>query len=116
MRRLLAAEVTETLPQALKRDPRTDGSYARLNLDYSRACSGGANGERGWGKRVELVAASSPGGEKFPWRRGRGQAGVEKRALEAHSRLGDARGLTYRTPPESLQPLATAWKAFCQSG
>src|ERR1017187_8140451 len=34
MRRLLAAEVTETLPQALKRDPRTDGSYARL-----KACS-----------------------------------------------------------------------------
>jgi hypothetical protein len=30
----LAAEVTETLPQALKRDPRTDGSYARL-----KACS-----------------------------------------------------------------------------
>jgi hypothetical protein len=26
----LPAEVTETLPQALKRDPRTDGSYARL--------------------------------------------------------------------------------------
>jgi hypothetical protein len=26
----LAAEVTETLPQALKRDPRTDSSYARL--------------------------------------------------------------------------------------
>jgi hypothetical protein len=26
----LAAEVTEILPQALKRDPRTDGSYARL--------------------------------------------------------------------------------------
>jgi hypothetical protein len=26
----LAAAVTETLPQALKRDPRTDGSYARL--------------------------------------------------------------------------------------
>src|SRR5664280_2598806 len=26
----LAAEVTETLPQALKRDPRIDGSYARL--------------------------------------------------------------------------------------
>ena len=26
----LAAEVTETLPQALKRDPRTDGSYACL--------------------------------------------------------------------------------------
>ena len=30
----LAAEVTEVLPQALKRDPRTDGSYARL-----KACS-----------------------------------------------------------------------------
>ena len=30
----LAAEVTETLPQALKRDPRIDGSYARL-----KACS-----------------------------------------------------------------------------
>jgi hypothetical protein len=30
----LAAEVTETLPQTLKRDPRTDGSYARL-----KACS-----------------------------------------------------------------------------
>jgi hypothetical protein len=30
----LAAEVTETLPQALKRDPRTAGSYARL-----KACS-----------------------------------------------------------------------------
>jgi hypothetical protein len=30
----LAAEVTKTLPQALKRDPRTDGSYARL-----KACS-----------------------------------------------------------------------------
>src|ERR1035437_2214673 len=26
----LATEVTETLPQALKRDPGTDGSYARL--------------------------------------------------------------------------------------
>src|ERR1035441_6164582 len=26
----LAAEVTEPLPQALKRGPRTDGSYARL--------------------------------------------------------------------------------------
>jgi hypothetical protein len=30
----LAAEVMETLPQALKRGPRTDGSYARL-----KACS-----------------------------------------------------------------------------
>ena len=30
----LATEVTETLPQALKRDPRIDGSYARL-----KACS-----------------------------------------------------------------------------
>src|ERR1017187_7475556 len=30
----LAAEVTEPLPQALKRDPRIDGSYARL-----KACS-----------------------------------------------------------------------------
>src|ERR1035437_3527222 len=30
----LAAEVTEVLPQALKHDPRTDGSYARL-----KACS-----------------------------------------------------------------------------
>ena len=30
----LAAEVTETLPQALKRDPSTDGSYALL-----KACS-----------------------------------------------------------------------------
>jgi len=26
----LAAEVAETLPQALKRDPKTEGSYARL--------------------------------------------------------------------------------------
>src|SRR5664280_1195961 len=95
--------------------PRRSGRAA-LHLDYSRACGGGANGERGWGKRVELVAASSPGGEKFPWRRGRGQAGGEKRALEAPSGLGDASGLTFRKPPESLQPLATAWKAFCQSG
>src|ERR1035437_4117657 len=30
----LPAEVTETLPQALKHDPRTDGSYGRL-----KACS-----------------------------------------------------------------------------
>src|ERR1035441_1761087 len=30
----VATEVTETLPQALKRDPRIDGSYARL-----KACS-----------------------------------------------------------------------------
>src|SRR5664280_2902848 len=38
---------------------------AALNLDYSRACGGGANGERGWGKRVELVAASSHESKSF---------------------------------------------------
>src|SRR5664279_3216477 len=44
---------------------RLSAANAALNLDYSRACGGGANGERGWGKRVELVAASSHESKSF---------------------------------------------------
>src|ERR1017187_9091340 len=58
----------KTVPVARKSLGRVSSSEpydAALNLDYSRACGGGANGERGWGKRVELVAASSHESKSF---------------------------------------------------
>src|SRR5664280_28959 len=62
--RALAPEVMFPSPQRLK-PPHCRILTAPLNLDYSRACGGGANGERGWGKRVELVAASSHESKSF---------------------------------------------------
>src|SRR5664279_2023100 len=95
---------------------RLSAANAALNLDYSRACGGGANGERGWGKRVELVAASSHESKSFRGGGDQVQPGSKSERGKHTSAWATPAGLVFGSPQESLQPLATAWKAFCQSG